>query len=548
MALKSGDLIGGKYRIGQLIGEGGMGRVYEARHEALGLPIALKVLHEDLSERPGLTVRFLQEARACALIQSPHVTRVMDVDQLPEGLPYMVMERLTGESLQALLDRERRLPVDQAVDYALQILSGLESAHAAGVIHRDLKPDNVFITPSTGGPVIKLLDFGIAKLRQTSEYQQDLTRPGALMGTPEYMAPEQLYAADQVDARADLYSVGAMLYEMLSGHRPADGQEPAAIVAIVATGQVKPLRELAPHVPQALADLVHRAMAPDREHRFPSAMDLRLSLSAFAGSLSHAGRLAATPAPAAVIPAPTAQASTTLEPNTTRAVPPTLPPDDEPPGDHRGGAGTPAKDATQEAPREMIERMTAERAARAAPAPAPPSMVTAQGARRRRSPWGVVFGVLVALGATAGIVALIIWQRESRDTSAPPLPTLSPDAPAPPTTITAQPGTPPLAPSPPVTTPTPAPAPRAPTTPAKPPPAPTATAPATGDAGAPDAAAPPAFPPLTLPSSLPPLPSGLPPLPSGFPTTLPTAFPSTLPPIPGFPAPAPAPSAPPPGG
>lgn len=238
-----GDVVGGKYRIVRLIGDGGMGAVFEARHELLGTNVALKFLHSELSKRPGLASRFLQEARVSARIQSPHVTRVTDVDQTPDGSPFLVMELLTGESLQQLLDRRVKLPKDQAIDFALQILSGLEAAHALGVVHRDLKPDNVFITPSTGGPLLKLLDFGIAKLREANEYQKGLTRPGAIMGTPEYMAPEQLYSADRVDHRADLYSLGVMLYEMLTGERPAYGDDAAAIVSQVAAGKVKRITE-----------------------------------------------------------------------------------------------------------------------------------------------------------------------------------------------------------------------------------------------------------------------------------------------------------------
>ena len=221
MSLSPGDLIDGKYRIQRLIGDGGMGSVYEARHEFLGIPVALKFLHTDLAKRPGLAARFLQEARVSATIQSPHVCHVTDVDTASDGSPFLVMELLTGESLQSLLTRQGKLSVDYSIDFALQILAGLEAAHALGVVHRDLKPDNVFITPSASGPLLKLIDFGIAKLRESNEFKKELTRAGVIMGTPEYMAPEQLYAAHEVDHRADLYSLGVILFEMLSRARPA---------------------------------------------------------------------------------------------------------------------------------------------------------------------------------------------------------------------------------------------------------------------------------------------------------------------------------------
>src|SRR5262249_39160300 len=157
----------------------------------------------------------------------------------------------------------------------------------------DLKPDNVYVTPSAGGPVLKLLDFGIAKLRETGEFKKGLTRAGAVMGTPEYMAPEQLYAANRVDHRADIYSLGTMLYEMLSGERPANGDDAAQIVAQVASGQIQRVDEREPTLPKGLADVVHRAIEADKTRRFASAMEMRLTLSEFAGPLSHAGRLAA---------------------------------------------------------------------------------------------------------------------------------------------------------------------------------------------------------------------------------------------------------------
>ncbi|HEU5075375.1 MAG TPA: serine/threonine-protein kinase, partial [Polyangiaceae bacterium] len=265
--MQANTVVRGKYRITRLIGDGGMGAVYEAEHLLLKVPVALKFLHADLAERPGLAERFLREARVSASIQSPHVTRVTDVDTTDAGTPFLVMELLRGESLQDLLDRQRRLPRAIAIDYTMQILSGLEAAHALDVVHRDLKPDNVFIVQTPSGPVLKLIDFGIAKLRNSEEFKEALTRAGAMMGTPEYMAPEQLYSAENVDARADLFSVGVMLYEMLCGERPAAGDEATEIVSQFVLGTVVPLQERLPDSPDALAQVVARAIAPEREDR-----------------------------------------------------------------------------------------------------------------------------------------------------------------------------------------------------------------------------------------------------------------------------------------
>ncbi len=554
-----GDVIGGKYRIVRLIGDGGMGAVYEARHEVLGSPVALKFLHAELAKRPGLASRFLQEAKVSASIQSPHVTRVTDVDQTPHGSPYLVMELLSGESLQQVLDRRIKLPRDQAIDFALQMLSGLEAAHALGVVHRDLKPDNVFITPSTGGPIVKLLDFGIAKLRESNEYQKGLTRPGAVMGTPEYMAPEQLYAADRVDHRADIYSLGAILYEMLTGERPAYGDDAPQIIAQVAQGKVKPITEHDPSIPEGLSTVVHNAIAADKDKRYASAMDMRLALAPFAGQLSHAGRLAATPAPASVIPSPQAQADAQQRPaatvdapvlsgpaDTTNGVPPTLPPAETgglAPTDPQGGERP--KGSTQEAPKATMEQIAARMGASAggtshmpavprggapaAPGPMPPyaagqsSYYTAPPMPARRKPrraLGAVLALLAGALVTGGIIAVVVMQRQ-KQTDEPIAPLTGAGGSTPATTISAQggpaPGTPP--PIEPGTPPTQH---QRPATTHH-----TPTGPATTSHPAPDAGAAkrdagkPGFP--TLPGIQ--LPSGFPAIPSAIPTTFPTTFP-----------------------
>ncbi len=281
-----GELINGKYRLVRLIGEGGMGSVFEARHEYLGTLVALKFLDTELAQRPGLVARFLQEARVSACIRSPHVTQVADVDQTSVGLPYMVMELLLGESLQHELERIVRYPLGIALDYAVQILNGLEVAHSTGVVHRDLKPDNAFVVPTPQGPLIKLLDFGIAKLRVSEGVPSKLTGPNVLMGTPEYMAPEQAFSAVNADQRSDLYAVGVMLFEMVAGRRPVLGDDARAIASAVLTGRVPNLDELVPEVPSGLSAAVRRAMAPKPAERFANAAEMRASLIPFCSTLS----------------------------------------------------------------------------------------------------------------------------------------------------------------------------------------------------------------------------------------------------------------------
>ncbi|MFO0564543.1 MAG: protein kinase [Polyangiaceae bacterium] len=565
-----GDLIGGKYRILRMIGDGGMGAVYEARHEVLGTSVALKFLHTELAKRQGLSTRFLQEARVSASIQSPHVTKVTDVEQTPDGTPYLVMELLTGESLQQLIDRQRKIPRDQALDFALQILSGLEAAHALGVVHRDLKPDNVFITPSTGGPVCKLLDFGIAKLRQSNDYSKGLTRPGALMGTPEYMSPEQLYSADRVDHRADLYSLGVILFEMLAGERPAMGEDASAIVGNVLAGKVKRLSDLNVELPKELVDVVHKAIEPDKGRRFQSALEMRGALAPFAGQLSHAGRLAATLVPATTTPpppaagkpgapvldtppmtegstapvdAPPAKPPKTADepaPEARPGVAPTLPPDDEAPKNPATVQDMPQQHVpiaggTQEASKDLIRDIALQNAqAQAVPmnAPAParsqvaayPQPAPFAPARKKSGGGGGLVIALVAVLLVIGVtVAGILWVRQNRDE--PKTEPLGFGSSTPATKVTAQGGgafnqTPQV--------------PQNPQVPVDPGPGPKPTATGTGtgkpkpkDAGADGSDGQDAGGQMPFPI---PMPSGLPPIPSSFP--LPTF------PLPTWPPPA----------
>jgi serine/threonine-protein kinase len=258
-----------------------MGAVYEAQHERLGTRVAIKILHSEIALRPGIVDRFLQEARVSAQIRSAHVAQVMDVDRTPEGAAYMVMELLEGETLLALLERERKLSVGVACAFTLQILEALEAAHALNVVHRDLKPENVFVTHGTRKTTVKLIDFGIAKVRRDGG--AELTMAGVTMGTAEYMAPEQAFSADKADARSDLYAVGVMLYEMLSGQRPVTGDDPRVIAVKIERGEIKPLVHALPSVPPALAGFAHRAMAARPEMRFQSAAEMRNALEKLVG-------------------------------------------------------------------------------------------------------------------------------------------------------------------------------------------------------------------------------------------------------------------------
>jgi serine/threonine-protein kinase len=341
-----GQVINNKYRLNRLIGDGGMGTVYEARHEMLGTLVALKFLHSELSRRTGLVQRFLQEAKVSAQIQSPHVVRVTDVDQTPDGQAFIVLEYLEGRTLQTLYEdlykAGQRLSYADALDYSMQMIEGVEAAHKAGIVHRDLKPDNVMITTGPkGAPLLKLLDFGIAKLKVTGEMEKGLTRPGVIMGTPEYMAPEQAYSADAVDSRADIFSLGVMMFEMLAGRRPVGGDDPQQIAAAYLAGQIARIEDLVPGIAPELAAAVHKAMAALAKNRFSSVSELRDAIEPFALAvrpvLPSRASLSATPTPAPAAPV-AAGPMTNLPQDAPRAVPKTLPPEDDAPPAPAGAA------------------------------------------------------------------------------------------------------------------------------------------------------------------------------------------------------------------
>jgi len=520
-----GYLVSSKYRLVRLLGDGGMGSVYEAVHEVLGTHVAIKLLHPELAGRTGLIDRFMQEARVAAQIQSPHIVQVTDVDRTPEGIAYIVMELLQGEALSSVLERERKIPIPLACEYTKQILEGLEVAHALGVTHRDLKPENVFVTFVAGKPMLKLIDFGIAKFR-TSEpgmAPKNLTVAGVVMGTAEYMAPEQAYSADRADARSDIYAVGVMLYEMIAGVRPVEGDLDARIIAArVEQGDVKPLVHAAPDVPRELAGLAHRAMAARPELRFASATEMRIALEKV--SLAPDGGRVPTKKVAAVV----------VGPGTVLGAPADAV--------FAATAGTSAPGST------VLGAPLPAAYAAAAVVQAPPPYSPPHGYERqvpppaRRSGSRAWLWVLlpVALGIGAVIAyAATSWQDES---ASPAAPTVTP--------VTAQAPASSSAPSQPATTAAPPPntvAPlvnattAAPRPPSQPHPSgkPSAGPPAASGSGGAVPFPSVSLPPITLPSGFPTT------LPSGFPTTLPSGFPtipSGLPPIPPVPPPYPPPA------
>jgi len=277
--LALGDLIGGKYRVEREIGQGGVGRVVQARHLELQLTVAIKILLRDEEEQ---VVRFMREARAAVLLRGEHVAKVTDVGRLPDGTPYMVMEFLEGENLGSVTERGP-LSIDDATTYFLQACEGVAEAHSLGIVHRDIKPANLFLTRSARGrPLVKVLDFGIAKGGVAAGDDLRLTGELAVFGSPPYMSPEQVRASRDVDCRSDIWSLGVSLYELLTGHVPFDGETAQDICAQVLTAEPPPMRRWEPAVPEGLERVVARCLAKSPADRFQNVWDVAVAVEPFA--------------------------------------------------------------------------------------------------------------------------------------------------------------------------------------------------------------------------------------------------------------------------
>jgi serine/threonine protein kinase len=283
-----GEVIADKYVIESVVGAGGMGVVVAARHLQLGQQVAIKLLRLNNLEpdrQLEARVRFLREGQAAAALSSDHVVRIHDVGTLESGEPFMVMELLRGEDLAKLLDRQGPAPVPVAVDYVLQACHAVAEAHASGIVHRDLKPSNLFVSlKSDGKAIVKVLDFGISKTtsRGQEEFDGNLTDTRSVVGSPFYMSPEQVRDAKRVDARTDVWSLGMILYEMLSGEPAFNASTLPGICAAIAADTPRPLREGRPEVPPDLAAVVERCLEKDPDRRFQKVSDLVRALAPFA--------------------------------------------------------------------------------------------------------------------------------------------------------------------------------------------------------------------------------------------------------------------------
>jgi serine/threonine protein kinase len=285
-----GELVAGKYRIERVLGHGGMGVVVAAMHEQLRQRVAIKMLLPEAKASPNAVSRFLREARAAAAIKGEHVARVLDVGELEGGSPYIVMEHLEGRDLAAILaalPEPRRLPAEEAVGYVLQACEAIAEAHAAGIVHRDLKPSNLFLSRRPDGtPMVKVLDFGISKALLSPGGEGTLTTTSSFVGSPIYAPPEQLVAAHEVDARADIWALGTILYEGMAGRPPYVGDSVMHVASRIFNEPPTPLGQLRPDLPVELVAVVMRCLEKKPEDRFQDVSGLAEGLAPFAPAAS----------------------------------------------------------------------------------------------------------------------------------------------------------------------------------------------------------------------------------------------------------------------
>jgi eukaryotic-like serine/threonine-protein kinase len=278
-----GETLAGKYRVTRVIAEGGMGIVVAARHLKLDQQVALKFMLPELLRSSEATGRFLREARAAVMLQSEHVARILDIGELPTGLPYIVMELLEGSDLGAVIYASAPLSIADAIDYVLQACEAIAEAHGLGIVHRDLKPENLFVTKRRDGAAwIKVLDFGISKVLPGLESRQGGARVTTResMGSPTYMSPEQMRCTRDVDGRADIWSLGIILYELLTGRQPFTGRSIAEVCLKVTQEPLPPLERA--DLPEGLAAVVEKCLAKEPEARYLTVADLVRALAPFA--------------------------------------------------------------------------------------------------------------------------------------------------------------------------------------------------------------------------------------------------------------------------
>jgi serine/threonine-protein kinase len=314
MDVEIGQLLDNKYKIVRLLGEGGMGAVYEGENVRIHHRVAIKVMHPAVEADNGARERFEREAQAAGRIGSEHICEVYDLGELPSGARYMVMEFLAGEALSTRVLKLGRIPIEVMAPLLLQLLEGLEAAHSAGIIHRDLKPDNVFLQRTKqGGDFVKIVDFGVSKFNALSGGSaMSMTRTGAMVGTPYYMSPEQVRGAKLVDHRSDLYSVGVVLFECITGSLPFQAETFNELMFKIALEPPADAEQLVPGLDPRFGAIVRKAMAREPSQRYDSAQQFAAAVAEWmqvAGVAMPAGHASISQSGAGAMHSPFANSS-----------------------------------------------------------------------------------------------------------------------------------------------------------------------------------------------------------------------------------------------
>ena len=437
-----GEILAGKFQVEDVLGAGGMGIVLAARHLVLRQRVAVKLILPQALAVPGAAERFVREARAAVAIQSEHVARVLDVGALDDGAPYMVMEFLAGTDLSRLVKQNGPLPVPEAVDFILQAGEAIAEAHALGIVHRDLKPSNLFLTTrAEGSPLVKVLDFGLSKIASEAGAapEASLTATGVVMGSPHYMSPEQIRGLKHVDWRTDIWALGVILYQLLTGRRPFDGPTLTAVCASIAADVPRPPSALRPDIPSALDAAVMACLHKDETQRTRTVAELALAIAPFAPPRSTPSieRISRLLPEAVTVP---------LRPS--RAEVDTV------------SSSVPVATATPQLATPQLTTPSLPAAAMSAPV-ASLDPTTAQGSSwghtqatnvARKPPWALIAAAVMAALAALGALALALLPRSSATPALAPTASAAPPEPTPPPAASAappEPTPPPAAPEPP---------------------------------------------------------------------------------------------------
>jgi len=296
-----GQTIDNKYKIISLLGEGGMGTVYEVRHALIGRRLAMKFLHRQYASSPEVVTRFHREAQAAAQIGHDNICEVTDMGTGPDGSPYIVMEYLDGKDLKNVIQDEGKLPPERAAHILAQVLSALEAAHQAGIIHRDMKPENIYITQKSDRPdYVKLLDFGISKFRTLEGEGKGLTQTGTVLGTPYYMSPEQARGDHNIGQATDIYAVGVIMYQMLTGELPFDAPNYNALLIKILTEEPPDPKKLNPAIPDDLVRVIQKAMDREAHQRFQTCKHFKTVLDPYRTITGSSGGITQTQAMRAI--------------------------------------------------------------------------------------------------------------------------------------------------------------------------------------------------------------------------------------------------------